>query len=89
MWWVGEGARGNGGTAGGGWVETVRGRGGAGGVIDERGFVGAGNVVTAAGVSAGIDRALWVVGQMDSPGFARLVQRAMEYDPAPPYSADV
>ncbi len=35
-----------------------------------------------AGVSAGIDMALWVLGQMTSPAFARKVQRAMEYDPA-------
>ncbi|MCH7942901.1 MAG: DJ-1/PfpI family protein [Proteobacteria bacterium] len=72
-----------------GFVETLRERGGAAEVIDDMRFVRDGNVVTSAGVSAGIDMALWVVGQMDSPGFARLVQRAMEYDPAPPYSADV
>jgi len=50
-------------------------------------FVRDGNVVTSAGVSAGIDMALWVVGQMDDIAFARLVQRRMEYDPAPPYTA--
>ena len=72
-----------------GFVETLRERGGAAEVIDDMRFVRDGNVVTSAGVSAGIDMALWVVGQMDDPGFARLVQRAMEYDPAPPYSADV
>jgi hypothetical protein len=33
--------------------------------------------------------ALWLTGQLHSPGFARKVQRAMEYDPAPPYSAEV
>lgn len=48
-----------------------------------------GNVVTAAGVSAGIDMALWLTGQIWSPDLARNVQRAMEYDPAPPYQADV
>ncbi|MBW2280753.1 MAG: DJ-1/PfpI family protein [Deltaproteobacteria bacterium] len=48
-----------------------------------------GNLVTAAGVSAGIDMALWLVGQMHSPGVARQVQRYMEYDPAPPYQAEV
>ncbi len=46
-----------------------------------------GNVVTAAGVSAGIDMALWLTGQIWSPDLARNVQRAMEYDPAPPYQA--
>jgi len=48
-----------------------------------------GNLVTAAGVSAGIDMALWLVGQMHSPDVARQVQRYMEYDPAPPYQAEV
>ena len=38
---------------------------------------------------SGIDMALWLVGQIHSPAFARKVQRAMEYDPAPPYAADV
>ncbi len=45
------------------------------------------NVVTAAGVSAGIDMALWLFGQLGSPEQARFVQRAMQYDPAPPYQA--
>ncbi len=48
-----------------------------------------GNLVTSAGVSAGIDMALWLVGQMHSPEVARKVQRYMEYDPAPPYQAEV
>jgi transcriptional regulator GlxA family with amidase domain len=48
-----------------------------------------GNLVTAAGVSAGIDMALWLVGQIHGVGVARQVQRAMEYDPAPPYTAEV
>lgn len=44
-----------------------------------------GNLVTAAGVSAGIDMALWVVGQLYGVEHARFTQRAMEYDPSPPY----
>lgn len=52
-------------------------------------YVRDGNVVTSAGVSAGIDMALWLTGQMYSPAFARRVQRGMQYDPAPPYTADV
>ena len=52
-------------------------------------YVRDGNLVTAAGVSAGIDMSLWLVGQMYGVEHARLVQRAMEYDPAPPYSAEV
>lgn len=70
-------------------VETLRKRGGAAEVIDDMRFVRDGNVVTSAGVSAGIDMALWIVGQTDDPGFARKVQRNMEYDPAPPYAAAV
>jgi transcriptional regulator GlxA family with amidase domain len=48
-----------------------------------------GNVVTAAGVSAGIDMALWLVGQIHGIDVARKVQRGIEYAPAPPYAADV
>ena len=52
-------------------------------------YVRDGNLVTSAGVSAGIDMALWLTGQMFSPAFARDVARGMQYDPAPPYLADV
>ena len=47
-----------------------------------------GNVLTAAGVSAGIDMALWLVGQLFEPATARLVQRFIQYDPSPPYAAE-
>jgi len=33
--------------------------------------------------------ALWITGQMFDPNLARTVQRAMQYDPAPPYGGDV
>lgn len=52
-------------------------------------YVRDGNLVTSAGVSAGIDMALWLTGQMFTPTFARVVQRGMQYDPAPPYQAEV
>jgi len=52
-------------------------------------YVRDGNMLTSAGVSAGIDMALWLVGEMFSPQFSRDVQRAMQYDPAPPYAGDV
>ena len=52
-------------------------------------YVRDGNLVTAAGVSAGIDMALWLTGQLYGVDCARETQRYMEYDPAPPYSADV
>ena len=52
-------------------------------------YVRDGNLVTSAGVSAGIDMALWLTGQMFDPTFARAVQRGMQYNPAPPYQAEV
>ena len=58
-------------------------------VLDSRRYVRDGNIVTAAGVSAGIDMSLWVVGQLYGIDHARGVQRMMEYDPAPPYAAEV
>ena len=66
-------------------VETLRARGEAAEVLANYRYVRDGNVVTAAGVSAGIDMALWLVGEWHGAGFARTVQRGMEYDPAPPY----
>ena len=68
-------------------VDTLRGRGEVE-VLDDVRFVRDGNVVSAAGVSAGIDMALWLVGQLYDPATARQVQRAMQYDPAPPYTAE-
>ncbi len=69
-------------------IEALRERGDAT-VKENVRYVRDGNVVTAAGVSAGIDMSLWVVGQVYGVDHARQVQRFMEYDPAPPYSADV
>lgn len=66
-------------------VDTLRARGEAAEVLTGYRYVRDGNVVTAAGVSAGIDMALWLVGEWHGADFARRVQRAMEYDPAPPY----
>ena len=51
---------------------------------DER-FVDAGEVITAAGVSAGIDMALHLVGRLGSPDDAREVRKFVQYDPEPPY----
>ncbi len=55
-------------------------------VLDDVRYVQDGNVVTAAGVSAGIDMALWLVGQMYDEDHARAVQHVIQYDPAPPYA---
>lgn len=72
-----------------GFIQTLRERNEASEVLENIRYVRDGNVVTAAGVSAGIDMALWLVGQMHGEDQARLTQRGMEYDPAPPYSAAV
>jgi transcriptional regulator GlxA family with amidase domain len=56
--------------------------------VEEERWVHDGNVITAAGVSAGIDMALYLVGFLKSPEIARALQRGIEYEPAPPY-ADV
>jgi transcriptional regulator GlxA family with amidase domain len=69
-----------------GFVKALRERGEAAEVLDNFRYVRDGKIVTAAGVSAGIDMALWLVGQWEGPAFARQCQRMMEYDPVPPYS---
>ncbi|WP_432138766.1 DJ-1/PfpI family protein [Streptomyces sp. bgisy154] len=46
-----------------------------------------GKYVTAAGVSAGIDMALALVGRIAGDDHARAVQLFTEYDPRPPYDA--
>jgi transcriptional regulator GlxA family with amidase domain len=50
-------------------------------------FVEDGKVITAAGVSAGIDMALHLVGQEIGPEVAQAVQLGIEYDPQPPFDA--
>ena len=46
-----------------------------------------GKIVTAAGVSAGIDMALHLVGREVGPEVAQAIQLAIEYDPQPPFDA--
>jgi cyclohexyl-isocyanide hydratase len=46
-----------------------------------------GNLVTGAGVTAGIDVALEVVGSLRDRRTAEAIQLSMEYDPRPPFSA--
>ena len=58
-------------------------------VVRDVRWVRDGNVVSSQGVSAGIDMALWLVGQLHSPTHARATQRYIQYEPAPPYAADV
>jgi transcriptional regulator GlxA family with amidase domain len=68
-----------------GYVAALRGRSEAAEVLDNFRYVQDGKVVTSAGVSAGIDMALWLTGKLFDVPFARSVQRQMEYDPSPPY----
>ncbi len=53
---------------------------------DER-VVHTGKVVTAAGVSAGIDLALWLAGELAGREQAEAIQLTIEYDPHPPFNA--
>ncbi|WP_282606644.1 DJ-1/PfpI family protein [Pelagibius sp. Alg239-R121] len=69
-------------------IPELRATGRAAEVLDNVRFVQDGSLVTSAGVSAGIDMTLWLLGQLTSPAFAREVQAYVEYYPAPPYTAE-
>ena len=69
-------------------IEEIRSDGRAAEVLDNVRFVRDGSIVHSAGVSAGIDMALWLVGQLADPTLARDVQKMIEYQPAPPYAFD-
>ncbi len=53
-------------------------------VTDQR-YVHDDNVITGAGVSAGIDMSLWLLGMLLGETLARDTQKYMEYYPEPPY----
>lgn len=57
--------------------------------LPEMRYVRDGKIVTSQGISAGIDMALWLVGQIHTPDHARIVRKVLQYDPAPPYTAEV
>lgn len=69
-------------------IPELRESGRAAEVLDDVRFVQDGNIITSAGVSAGIDMTLWLLGQLTSPAFAREVQAYVEYYPAPPYTSE-
>jgi transcriptional regulator GlxA family with amidase domain len=50
-------------------------------------FVEDGKIVTAAGVTAGIDRALHLVAREVGPEVAQAIQLGIEYDPDPPFDS--
>jgi cyclohexyl-isocyanide hydratase len=58
-----------------------------GAVPDSARVVRDGNIITGGGVTAGIDMALTVVGEIAGTDFAEVIQLAMEYAPAPPFDA--
>jgi transcriptional regulator GlxA family with amidase domain len=55
-------------------------------VIMER-YVREGKIITSAGVSAGIDMALYLASLIVNENFAKTVQLAIEYDPQPPFDS--
>ncbi len=69
-------------------IDQLREMGGAEVVGGVR-YVVDGNLVTSAGVTAGLDQALWLLGQLRGPSHAREVRHVLDYYPAPPYTADV
>jgi cyclohexyl-isocyanide hydratase len=56
-----------------------------GAVPDEARVVRDGNVITGGGVTAGIDMALAVTAEIAGETYAKAVQLAIEYAPAPPF----
>ena len=57
------------------------------GRVDDRRVVPQGKVVTAAGVSSGIDMALWLAAQIAGDDVAKAIQLGIEYDPQPPFDS--
>ena len=55
--------------------------------VGDRRVVPQGKVVTAAGVSAGIDMALWLAARIAGDDIAKAIQLGIEYDPQPPFDA--
>jgi len=54
--------------------------------MEER-IVVADKIITAAGVSAGIDMALYLMAELVGPDLAKVAQLSIEYDPDPPFDA--
>jgi transcriptional regulator GlxA family with amidase domain len=71
------------------WIDGLRKANGEKNVLSGVRYVRDGNLLTSAGVSAGIDMSLWLVGQLYSVELARKVQEVLEYYPAPPYAGEV
>jgi transcriptional regulator GlxA family with amidase domain len=54
-------------------------------VVKNERYVHDGKIITSAGVSAGIDMALYLVSLIAGEPIAKMIQLAIEYDPNPPF----
>ena len=69
------------------WLSYEHARVGYGATATEQRVVRDGKIFTAAGVSAGIDLALTLVGELAGAETAQAIQLGIEYDPQPPFDA--
>ena len=58
-----------------------------GATYTDKRIVIADKIITAAGVSAGIDMALYLMAELVGPDLAKVAQLSIEYDPDPPFDA--
>lgn len=65
-------------------IQELKELGGNTAVVNDERWVHDGNVITAAGVSAGIDMALYLITLLKDAPTAKRVQQMMEYYPKPP-----
>jgi transcriptional regulator GlxA family with amidase domain len=70
-------------------IPELQGLGGNTTVVNDQRWVHDGNVITAAGVSAGIDMALYLISLLKGAATAKRVQQMMEYYPRPPVFDEV
>ncbi len=70
-------------------IPELRDLGGNTTVVTDKRWVHDGNVITAAGVSAGIDMALYLISLLKDAATAKRVQQMMEYYPKPPVFDEV
>lgn len=68
------------------YLDALEQSGKTGRVMRDARYIRDGNVLTSAGISAGIDMSLWLVGELQGEEFARRVQQYIEYFPEPPYA---
>ena len=54
-------------------------------VVKNERYVHDGKIITSAGVSAGIDMALYLTSKIANDHTAKIIQLGIEYDPAPPF----